>query len=520
MLRYAIRRILWAVPTILGISVVAFLVSTLIPEPPPLSVDQQIALLGKDPAQYDSYVESRRERSLDLPRFVNPTPRDVRALAEAAVAHLAANDAQAPLAAHQLARVGGAALPYVVPSLDRLAPAARRRVAMALLPIARRMGLDDDARVRDPDTAPVFWTQFWEDRSLEFTAPAVRRSVVRLTRRATDARERDVVEVDTFALGELVAAMQTSSDPDATARLSALASHVSSHQVAVPRPLDAAGARRVADTWARWWDMHRADYQPLEGGERITATLSETRYGRWLLSAAMGRFGTSVRDGEPIMAKVMAHARITLALLFISLFASFGLAVPIGVISARRRGQPVDVWLAVTLFLLHSLPTYFLAEVLVQASRGGWPETVRVVLAIVTMTAAALAALSRYQRASMLDVLGQDYIRTARAKGLSEWRVLLVHGLRNAVLPMVTLAGLQIPVLFGAAIVVEEVFELPGLGYETMRAVESHDASWLVAIVLFTALATTAALIASDVAYGILDPRMRERLLRRRGGAA
>ena len=117
----------------------------------------------------------------------------------------------------------------------------------------------------------------------------------------------------------------------------------------------------------------------------------------------------------------------------------------------------------------------------------------------------------------MLDVLHSDYVRTARAKGLPKWRVLVVHALRNAIVPTVTLAGLQLPLLFGSAIVVEEVFRLPGAGFETMRAVEAHDAAWLVMVVLFTALATMAGLLASDVAHGLLDPRVRERLMRREG---
>jgi peptide/nickel transport system permease protein len=139
--------------------------------------------------------------------------------------------------------------------------------------------------------------------------------------------------------------------------------------------------------------------------------------------------------------------------------------------------------------------------------------------AVLVMTAASVAALSRFQRAAMLDVLGQDYVRTARAKGLRERRVLVVHALRNAIVPMVTLAGLQLPFLFGAAIVVEEVFTVPGMGYETLRAVEAHDAAWLVVTVLVVALATTFTLLTSDVAYAVLDPRIRERLLKTRESA-
>src|SRR5512143_1719462 len=160
MLRYTIRRILWAIPTIFGISIVAFLVTTLIPEPPALSVAAQRQALEKDPASYDAYVEGRRLRALDVPTFVNPTPRDVRTVVSDCVDHLAKNDEAAPVAAHELARAGGAAFPYLLPTLDRLDPAARRRVAIALLPVAMRMGQDDDLRIKDPDSAPTFWVQF------------------------------------------------------------------------------------------------------------------------------------------------------------------------------------------------------------------------------------------------------------------------------------------------------------------------------------------------------------------------
>jgi peptide/nickel transport system permease protein len=521
MLRYTIRRILWAFPTIFGISVVAFLVTTLIPEPPARPTSDLSAALARDPGSYDAYVESRRALALDLPTFVNESPTDVRNIVSACVDHLAKNDDHAAIAAHELAKTGGAAFPYLLPTLDRLEPGARKRVAMALLPVAERMGQGDDARAKNPDSAPTFWVQLWEDRSLEFTGPAVRRSVQRLLRGATAGRERDLVEVDTFALPEVMLALKGDDlDGEGVARLSQVATHVSGHAVVVPLEMTNAAAQRIRREWATWWSTHRQDYVALDAGERIFATLSETRYGRWLLGAATGQLGTSARDGEPTSRKLAECAPVTLALVLSAMLLSFAIAVPVGVISARRRGKRVDHALAAVLFLIYSLPNFFFAEVLAQTAGKNAGAGTRAVLAVVVMTASALATLSRFQRASMLDVLEQDYVRTARAKGLREVRVLVVHALRNAIVPTVTLAGLQLPFLFGSAIVVEEIFELPGMGYETMRAVETHDASWLVVTVLVVALATTATILASDIAYGLLDPRIRERLLRARGGAS
>jgi peptide/nickel transport system permease protein len=127
--------------------------------------------------------------------------------------------------------------------------------------------------------------------------------------------------------------------------------------------------------------------------------------------------------------------------------------------------------------------------------------------------------LSRYERASLLEVLRQDYIRTARAKGVSAWRELTVHALRNALMPVVMLAGLQLPTSFGAAFVVEEVFKLPGMGYETLRAVEAHDAPWLTMVLLVLSLVSMLGFVVTDVAAGLLDPRVRDTMTARAGGS-
>ena len=116
----------------------------------------------------------------------------------------------------------------------------------------------------------------------------------------------------------------------------------------------------------------------------------------------------------------------------------------------------------------------------------------------------------------MIEALSEDYVRAARAKGARTLRVAIVHALRNALVPTVTLAGVQFPALVGAAFVVEEVFAIHGMGWETLRAIEARDAAWIVAVTLLCALVTLACLVASDVAYGLLDPRVLERQTRRR----
>jgi ABC-type dipeptide/oligopeptide/nickel transport system permease component len=513
------RRLLWAIPTLFGISLIVFFLTSLIPDPAG-DPEARATLLARDPSAFDGVEEQRRQRFLDLPRFFNTLPNDVRTYAADAVQHLVANDADAVVSAHRLQRLGGAALPHVLPKLDNLSPAARGRVAVALAPIADRMGVGDRAQLDDPNRAAIFWTHFWEDRALEFTEPSAHRAVSRLVRHSTELRAKDLQEIDTYALAEVMAAMAETKDQDAQARLSAVAAHATGRSVVIPEGASPEFAHRAVTDWQEWWYVHRADYVALSGAERVTATATETRYGKWIARAATGQLGVSVRDGEPVIDKLRARAPVTFALTGLAMLSSYLIAIPIAMISAWRRGHVTDYVLALILFTLYSLPTFWVAEIFARttaASRAAAAPgaTTSLFLPVVSLTIASLASLSRYQRTALLDVLGLDYVRTARAKGLPEWRVLTKHALRNAMMPTVTLAGLQLPQLLGGAFIVEEVFGLPGLGYESLRAVETHDSAWLIATILITAVVATFGLIASDVAYGILDPRVRELVTQR-----
>jgi peptide/nickel transport system permease protein len=377
------------------------------------------------------------------------------------------------------------------------------------------MGLATAEKLLKPGEAVVFWTRFWEDRELDFTAPAVRRAVTRLVDHGNPQREKEIVVVDTFALEELVLAMKTTQNRVALSRLARIASHVAGRSVFIPHDAPEPQMRRAVADWEEWWFVHRTDYVALEGTDRVSATVGETRYGKWIARIASGHLGLT-SDGEAVSEKLWRRAPLTLLITIFAMVVSYALAIPIGVVAAWRRGRAVDTVTAGILFALYSLPTFWLAELLWRASLGsGAASGIRLALPVIALSLASLATLSRYQRMSMLDVIRQDYVRTARAKGVSGARLLVVHVLRNALLPTVTLAGLQLPALLGGAFVVEVVFNIPGLGYETVRAVEHHDVSWLVATIVLSAGITTLGLIASDVAYGVLDPRVRETLTRR-----
>jgi peptide/nickel transport system permease protein len=505
MLAFALRRAIWAIPTLFGVSLVVFLLTTLLPDP-----EAEKATAPSDVAARLHRHELRRARFLDLPRLVNVAPLDVRSAVEACSGHIGANDQDARYCEARLARIGGAALPILLPRFEGLDPVARGRIAVALAPIARRMGIGEEEELTTPERAAPFWTRFWEDRSVDFTEPAVRRSVQRFAAREGELLEQNIRLVDTFALQWLILEMKNARSPESVARLARIASEIAER----PRTLDDPSHMRalVAD-WLSWWYVHETDYVLLRGGEKVTASIAQTRYAKWVLGSVTGQLGLSTRDGLPIFDKLLSRAPVTLGMAILALLVSVSAAVPIGVLAAWRRGHAIDHGVAAIVLLAYSVPTFLVAELFATFGRASGLGIILPVLALATVS---FSVMQQHQRASMIETLAQDYVRTARAKGARTLRVAIVHALRNALVPTVTLAGVQFPALVGGAFVVEEVFDVRGMGWETLRAIEAHDVAWIVAVTLLCATVTTASLVASDIAYGLLDPRVRERQTVRR----
>jgi peptide/nickel transport system permease protein len=512
MLAFALRRAIWAIPTLFGVSLVVFVLTTLLPDP-----EAEVTIAPTDVDGRLRLAELRRARFLDLPRLVNVAPRDVRVTVEECTAHFVADDGDAAFCERRLANIGGAALPHVLPHLDDLPPTARGRIAVALAPVARRMHVGDEADLVQPERAVVFWVRFWADRSVDFTEPAVRRSVQRIQARDNDLLEQEIRLVDTFALHQLIDAIAATppTNTEVLGRLTRITSTITGRDAVVKPGDDRTKARALISGWLSWWYVHEADYVVLQGGEKVTASIAQTRYAKWVLGAVTGQLGLSTRDGLPIFDKLQARAPVTLGMALLALLLSAAIGVPAGVIAAWRQGHAVDLATSAIVLVVYSIPTFLVAELLAYFGRGLGYELILPILALSTVS---LSVMTQQQRTAMIGALSEDYIRSARAKGARTLRVAIVHALRNALVPTMTIAGVQFPALVGGAFVVEEVFDIRGLGWETLRAIESHDAAWIVAVTLLCAIVTTGCLVASDIAYGLLDPRVRESQLRR-GGA-
>lgn len=241
------------------------------------------------------------------------------------------------------------------------------------------------------------------------------------------------------------------------------------------------------------------------------------RYLRWVGDAVTGDLGTSYRTGRPVASELWRHFLVTLELAVPAFLLAVAIAVPIGVLSAVRRDSILDHGTRLGALVASSLPSYWLGYVfiLVFAVRNPWlPVAGRgglehLVLPAVTLALGSAAGLARLTRSSLLDVLGEDHVRTARAKGLGEPAVVTFHGLRSGLLPVVTLMGLAFGQLLAGAAIVETVFAWPGLGSYVVDAIYDRDYPTIQGFVLFGGTVFLALNLAVDLLYVRLDPRVR-----------
>lgn len=280
------------------------------------------------------------------------------------------------------------------------------------------------------------------------------------------------------------------------------------------QPDDGIGeAKACVNRWLGFWNVYKSNFVELRGPPRVASMLLDTRYGKWALGAIAYRFGTT-SSGTPVLDELAERAPVTIAVVFGAILLAYALAIPLGSISAARRGRGTDLVIACVALGLYAVPTAVLAVVVARmtgAAAGG-------LLASITLLALALlAAPTRQLRSALAGALTQDWVRAAEARGASAVRVILVHGLRSALLPIVTLAALEAPMALGGAFVVERVFGLHGVGELTIRAVQVRDTSWLMVLSVVAATFAAVGVVLTDFAYILLNRRLGPGVLGQQG---
>jgi ABC-type dipeptide/oligopeptide/nickel transport system permease component len=243
------------------------------------------------------------------------------------------------------------------------------------------------------------------------------------------------------------------------------------------------------------------------------------QYGRFLAGALQGNFGQSLRHGEPAFGLVIERMPATFELSGAALAVALCLAIPAGIVSAVRRNTALDYISTVMALLGQSMPTFWLGLMLIlvfsvwlnllpSSGRGTLPHLLMPALTLGLFTTARIMRLTR---SGMLEVLGQDYIRTARAKGVSDPPVVLKHALKNAAIPIVTIVGIELGTLLGGAVITETIFAWPGVGRLSVQAIYNRDYPVVQAAVFLLASTFVLVNLLVDVVYTYLDPRIRLR---------
>ena len=260
---------------------------------------------------------------------------------------------------------------------------------------------------------------------------------------------------------------------------------------------------------------------------------TEAQYPRWLVNMMTLDFGNSIKDNRPVWEHIKESVPVSLKFTLTSFILAYLIAIPLGIYSATNQYTVGDKVTTVILFVLYSLPNFWVATMAIVFFGGGdffdvfpvsglhsigyetmsgwgqfWDLLHHIALPLLIWTYGSFSALSRYMRGSMLEVIRQDYIRTARAKGLSERAVTYKHALRNSLIPIITMLANLLPLAISGSIIIESIFSIPGMGQLSFNAVLSRDYPVIMAVTTISAMLTLFGILLSDLLYALVDPRI------------
>lgn len=289
----------------------------------------------------------------------------------------------------------------------------------------------------------------------------------------------------------------------------------------------------VAKNWLAWFEAHRAEFEP--GVLRKTGYIfTDTQYAHMVWRLATFNFGRSaVKTREPVSEKIWSAVKVSAPLMVFAELLIYLVAVPLGILCAVRRNGLIDRGVSLGLFLLYSVPPFVAGMLFLlflcygeylrwfpmmglhseAAEQFGFGTYIldylhHICLPVVCLSLFSLANMAMYSRASMLDVISQDYIRTARAKGLSESKVIFKHAFRNALIPIITLFSSFLPAMLGGSVLIESIFSIQGMGWLSLDSILQRDYPTLMAMIYIDAILVMAGIFISDLLYVVVDPRI------------
>ena len=291
--------------------------------------------------------------------------------------------------------------------------------------------------------------------------------------------------------------------------------------------------RDTIDAWNRWFTGNKEEYT-YSTIDKVKIFFLDTRFSKYVYNISHLDFGISHVTKKPVIKTIRSKIKYSITLSLLAIFFSYLISIPIGVYSAVKQYSKGDRVLTVMLFVLYSLPNFFVGTLLLSIfSEGGYIPIFptggfmsaniadmttlqqikdiawHLVLPLSCLTYASFAVLSRYARTGLLEVIRSDYIRTARAKGLPENVVIIRHAVRNGMIPILTLLASLLPILIGGSVIIETIFNIPGIGQFVYDSIFNRDYNAIMAVQLLTAILTMFGILISDISYALVDPRIK-----------
>lgn len=523
LLAYILKRMLIMVPTLAMIAVICFLVLNLAPGRPGQQAEAQ---------QDSSSEEARTQRRIfkeffnyDRPVFLNDYPwistEDVQARLDIVLGRRAASNNEIINAQYELEDFGEYIVPQLIDILSHASadPELEATVIKQLSANGQLRNLFLGREDQIPTDVYVLQQRIGEHNQsldqwkLQPDSPLPEEQALLLNLQALGAISAGTLSLHTPPEACTAALIQPLSDQ----------ANAAGKSRALERPL-------LRSLWQFWYAAHESRFM-ISNWESFNRLVFDTRFARYMGNLIKGDFGFT-RKKEPVLPEILSRMKFSFILSFLSIILTYLLSIPIGVYSAIKQYTISDRILTVSLFVLYSLPTFFVGMIMVQYIPSGqplftsgfetstlenpymasgerlWDIGLHLILPVICLTYGSLAALSRYARTGLLDVIRADYIRTARAKGLSEPVVIGKHAMRNGMIPILTILGTLLPVLFGGSIVVESIFQIQGIGLYMLDAISNKDYAVIMGVLLISAVMTLIGLLISDISYALVDPRI------------
>ncbi len=535
MKEYIVKRFLWMFVTLFGIMLITFCVTRLAPgDPATLKLQKMSGTMSGDQQLSKKLIEETRQLyGFDRPLLLNFRSENVRAYTYKLAHELIDNDEYTRADAQDdLIENGKVSLPYLLELLRDKDQSELHSTICSIFSKICSFTYPADTSIEDKITR---CEQYMSDDKLLFDAThqqSLIDTILNDEPNAVQSAKDELATAGTAALPQLLSTAFILK-PDQTAELFNTAAAIARKSWYFEEGASDETKEQLLHLWKKWWARNRQKYTFFSPIERVTRIFTATQFGQWVGMVLTFDFGESYSHHIPVIKLIKERLPVSMQLSLISIFLTYIIAIPLGVFSATHQFKTSDKVITVILFILYSLPSFWVANMLILFTTGGefphiFPNRYlhspgaesftffkwvldwlwHLVLPVTCLTYASFAYISRQMRVGMLDIIRQDFIRTARAKGLSERTVIFKHALRNALIPIVTLLAFLLPALLGGSVIIEEIFTIPGMGKLSFEAILNRDYPIINAIAFFSAFLTLLGMLLTDIAYVFVDPRI------------